>query len=396
MLAAQLPVPRQLVVAEQVLVEVAGHGQVPGDQPAAARRLLAGSGELGGAEVAQRAQQPVPRSVGVVAQHYRLVDQADERLDHRVARQVRVRAHLLGRRHVERPGEHRKPGPQRLLGGGAQAVAPLDGGAQGLMPGRRAVPVAGQQPEPGLEPVGQVGQRQRPQPDGGQFDRERDPVQPPAQADHVRPVGGRDGETGHDHGRALREELHRVAVVAGIVDRQRVHLADMLPWHVERLPAGREQGHARRLAEHALGERRARVDEVLAGVEDEQHLAVAQVVQDSRALGGPVPFRQPQARRHRGGELRRIAQLRQLGDPGAVPVPLRGQRGRAQADPGLADPRRPDGGHQPGGLQERGEPGEFGLPADEPGELSGQQASPSRATQVARGSGECHGVPHGA
>ena len=110
-LAAQLPVPRELVVAQEVLVEVAGHGQVAGDQPAAARRFLAAPGELGGAEVAQGAQQPVPGPVAMVAQHYRLVDQADERLDHRVARQVGIRAHLLGRRHVERPREHRKPGP---------------------------------------------------------------------------------------------------------------------------------------------------------------------------------------------------------------------------------------------------------------------------------------------
>ena len=153
------------------------------------------------------------------------------------------------------------------------------------------------QPEPGLEPVGQIGQGQRPQPHGGQFDRERDPVQPPAQAYHVRAVGRRDGESGHHHGRALREELRRVAVVAvgsprvprrgesvgrrgRLRDRKRAHRVDVLPGHVERLPAGRQQGHARGLPEHALGERRARVDEVLASVEDEQQLAPAQVVQD--------------------------------------------------------------------------------------------------------------------
>ncbi len=56
------------------------------------------------------------------------------------------------------------------------------------MPGQRGAAAAGEQPEPVGEAPGDLGQRQRPQPGGGELDRQREPVQP---GDDVgRPAGG--------------------------------------------------------------------------------------------------------------------------------------------------------------------------------------------------------------
>ena len=50
-----------------------------------------------------------------------------------------------------------------------------------------------------------------------------------------------------------------------------------LAGHVQRLPAGGEHRDLARLGDDGLGEQRAGVDDVLAGVEDQQHALVAQV-----------------------------------------------------------------------------------------------------------------------
>ena len=221
-LRAQPPEPARLVVGQEMLVEVGGHGQVPVGQPVEEPRLLAGLRQLLAAELAQRVEQPVPvraargARAGVarrlaVARHHRLVDQADQRVDDLVGGQRGVRADLLRRRQVERTREDRQPPPQGLLGRRAQRVAPLDRGPQRLVPGGAAAAGDRQHAESGVEQVGQLGQRQRAQPDRGQLDGERHPVESSAQPDHVRAVGGGDREARRRRGRALREQLDRVA-----------------------------------------------------------------------------------------------------------------------------------------------------------------------------------------
>ena len=121
-------------------------------------------------------------------QHHGLVDEADQRVDDLLARQGAVRAHVLGAAHVERPREHRQPLPQRPLGRRAQPVAPLHRGAQGLVPRAGAAAADRQRPDAGLQLACQLRQRQRAQPHGGELDRERDAVEPPAQPHDVRPV----------------------------------------------------------------------------------------------------------------------------------------------------------------------------------------------------------------
>jgi hypothetical protein len=149
-------------------------------------------------------------------------------------------------------------------------------------------PPAGQQPEPVLEPVGQLLQRDGPQPPGGQLDGQRNPVQAPAEPDHAVAVGVGDGETGHHRHRALGEQLDRVAGARGpgppVRHRQRRDRAGVLAGHRQRLPAGGEHGDDGR-PEQDVGQHGARVDQVLAGVQDQQHSLVAQVLDDRVELG---------------------------------------------------------------------------------------------------------------
>ena len=181
---------------------------------------LAPRGQLLRAELPDRLQQQVagavtPGALPVGPEHHGLVDQPDQRGEHVPGVEALVRAHLLGRLDVERAGEDRQPRPEQLLGGRAQVVAPLGGGPDRLVVRQGRPAAAGQQPEAVLEPVGQLLERDGPQPHGGQLDGQRHPVQAPAEPDHAGPVGVGDGETGHRGRRALGEQLHRVAVARG-------------------------------------------------------------------------------------------------------------------------------------------------------------------------------------
>ena len=97
-------------------------------------------------------QQPVV-APALVVEHQRLVDQAAQQVDDLRLGDGRHGAHPLGQPQVERPGEHRQPAQQHLLLGRQQVVAPLDGGAQRALPGRRGALAGGQQREAVVEPV---------------------------------------------------------------------------------------------------------------------------------------------------------------------------------------------------------------------------------------------------
>jgi hypothetical protein len=141
----------------------------------------------------------------------------------------------------------------------------------------------------------------------------------------------------------------------------------VLAGHVERLPAGSQHGDRRRLPQDRLRQQRAGVDQVLAGVEDQQQLPFPQVL-EQRVKGRPrVLLRQAEHARHRVGQQRGVAQFGQLDDPGTVRVTGRGLRGRDQGDTSLADSARSDDRHEPGFRQHRGDSGEFVPPAYEVG-----------------------------
>jgi hypothetical protein len=361
------------------------HGHRPGGEPVEERLGAARVGEAVRAELTQRAEQPVPGRVRAVTQDHGLVDEAHKRGDDLLAGQLAVRAHVLGAADVERPGEHRQPLPQRPLGRAAQLVAPVDRGAQRLVPWAGAAAADCQRPDAGLQLARQFRQRQRAQPDGGELDRERYAVQPPAQPHDVRPVSRRNAEPGDDGRRALGEQLDRRTG-----RWQRLQREGVLAGHVERLPAGDDEGDARRAAQHGVGELAAGVDQVLARVEDEQQLPAAQVVKEMRPAR-LVARRDSDGRGDRAGQLVRVVDPAQVDQPDTVLVAVGRLRRGSQCEPGLAHAGRPGDRHEADGAEQRGEAGELILTADEAGGLRGQQAKPSRAGDLASGDDVGHG-----
>ena len=112
---------------------------------------------------------------------------------------VGVCAHLLGRVQGPPAVEHRQPPEQHPLGVGEQLVAPVDGRAQGPLPRVRGPGPGGEQPEPVVEPGGDLGDRQQFHPRRGQFQGQREPVEPAADVRHR----GR-GDRVEDEGRVAR------------------------------------------------------------------------------------------------------------------------------------------------------------------------------------------------
>jgi hypothetical protein len=115
---------------------------------------------------------------------------------------------------------------------------------------------------------------------------------------------------------------------------------------------------------------------VLAGVQDQQHPLVAQMLDDRVQLGPWFGAGQPETGRHGVRQQRGVVQPRQLHQARAVGE-FPGQLGRgAQRHPGLADAARAGHGDQPGTAQQAGQLGQLVLPPDERGDLEGQRAGP--------------------
>ena len=151
------------------------------------RLVLAGLGEPFGGELADGLQQPVAqRCSRWLGHHQALIHQRAEQAGHVERLDAAGAAHRLGGVQIEAPSEHRQAPQQQLLGAVQQRIRPLDGRPQGLLPWQRGAASPGQQPEPLVQAVVQAGQRQRPQPGGGQLDGQRHPVQPPADRHHQR------------------------------------------------------------------------------------------------------------------------------------------------------------------------------------------------------------------
>jgi hypothetical protein len=129
------------------------------------------------------------------------------------------------------------------------------------------------------------------------------------------------------------------------------------------------------VAEQLVRQVRAGVDEVLAGVEDEQQLPLGQVRGQrlERVPGRLVG--QPEGGRHRRRQQLVVAQGGQLDQPAAVGEGAGDLARHPQREPGLAHPARAAQGDQPvlvdGGRDGR----DFPSSPDEPGNL-GRQVVP--------------------
>ena len=191
-----------------------GQRRIPSPVPQPQRALVAPAAQLGQPELADGVQQPVPGRALPLTEQDRLGHQRVDQVGDLPRGDPAHRADRLRRVQVERPGEHRHPPPHGLLRLGQQLIAPLQRRLQRpvlRLAGRAA---AGQQLEPRVQPGQDLPRRQRPQPDRGQFDRQRDPVQRPAHPGHRRAVARIDREPRQYRRGPLREQPHRLDTAA--------------------------------------------------------------------------------------------------------------------------------------------------------------------------------------
>jgi hypothetical protein len=137
-------------------------------------------------------------------------------------------ADVLGVLEPERPGEDREPPEQLLLVLGQQRVARVNRRLQSAP--------APEDAEAPLEALGDRGGRERPQPAGGQFDRQRQTVEATDLGDG-RALGGVGDPVGERRASALQEQLLGGAGV------ERAHRHDRLAGDAERPAACHEDAH---------------------------------------------------------------------------------------------------------------------------------------------------------
>ena len=239
-------------------------------------------------------------------------------------------------------------------------MAPVDGGAQRPVP-RRGGPVAGgEQPEPVGQPLGDLLHRQCAYPRGRQFDRQRHAVQRPAQRGDRADVGRADGETGQGRGRPVGEQPDRLVPVrvlgrldrAGRRDRHRRYLPHRFRGHPQRLTARGDHDQPLRGVEQALAHHGARVDEVLAVVQNQQQPARGHRIGERVEQRPAGLLADTQRRRHPGDHQVGLPQVAQVHEADAIGErPHHGEQD-PQGQPGLPDTARPAERERPGHAQQ--------------------------------------------
>ena len=373
--------PGQLLRAEPLPLAMLGEGKVPVRVPAALSRLGAGFAQPALAVFAECLQQPEPDLPVLLADlQDGLGHKPVEDADHRLGIHVAAGADALRGVQREAAGEHRQARPHHLLRWRAQIEAPFHGRAEGAQV-RRGVAAAGvQDGEPVVQPAQDLFEGERPQPDRGQLDGQRQPVQPPADRRHRVLVLAGEGEGRHGRSRAFGEEGHRRERCPAtrhprIRHRQRRYRENVFAGRREDFPAGDKDPCRVDLAQQDVRQLRAGVHQVLAVVQHEQRLPGAEELDQQVQRRSTERVVNAQRLHDREGHQRGVADLSQFDQPGAV-AEVAPDAGRGtQREPGLADARRAGQGHQPGVDEQAPDLDHFGAAVDEAGDLGGQVAN---------------------
>ncbi len=371
--------PGTLVRSPQMRIGRLGDGQVI---PAVGVRddgglVLTGLGEAFRRELADRLQQPVAQGVpGWFGRDQALVHQRADQPGDVEHLDIVQAADRLGRVEIEALRERRQPPQQRALRVVEQRIGPVDGRPQRLLARQGGPAPAGEQAEALVEAVEQAVQGQGAQPGGGELDGQRQPVQPAADRhdDRDRVVADRQpdalgpGPVHEQRDRVRGLGRHR-AGIAGLRQRQRRHPVDDLSADAERLTAGGEQAHPRASPDEGIGGLGARVDQVLAVVEDDQDVLRDQGVEQG-LQGGPAglrddPERSGDGRRHGLG----VGDRGQFDQPHPVAAAVEQLGGHLQAQPRLAAPAGPGQGDHARGVHQGPHLCELPGASDERGEL---------------------------
>lgn len=295
----------------------------------------------------------------------------------------------LGVRFLDGAGKDGEPGPEQALGGGAELVAPADGGAQGPVALGPYGPV-GEEIEPGPEPVGDLLDAVLREPGAGQFEGERNSLQPAADPDGCRGgAGGVERDMRRGGSGAVAEEPHGLLAVTA--RSQRGYVQAVFAAHAERLSAGGEDGQSRCGSQEFAHQVAARVDDPLAAVQDEQQIPVGEPLAERLHGARQVVVQEPDGIGDGADEQSVVVEMGQVGPPHAVGVPLARPVGGAKSQPALADSATARERDQPVFLKCPCRIAQFADSADETGRHDGKIAhhayilDPSRSKADTRG-----------
>ena len=272
---------RRLAVEELRVGRRLGKGQRPVGVPRRERLRLTGVLELARGVQPHGLEQPVA-AVGpaVVEADERLLDEASEHVgDLRRLEEVAC-ADRLGGAELEPAREDAEAAEEDALVGLEEIVAPAERRLERLLPRRRLARPRAKQAEAIVEPRCDRRRGERADAAGCELEREREPIEPEADARDVFGVLGGELEPLRDRRGPLDEQAHGlvagesdgVRMGLGVGDREGGDAEHDLAGDAKRLAARREHGEPGSGAEELGRERGDRCEHVLAVVENEEQL----------------------------------------------------------------------------------------------------------------------------
>ena len=259
-------------------------------------------------------------------------------------------------------------------------MAPVDGGAKGLLPWQRCPAAPGEQPETVVQAFQDLVRSHQPRPGRCQFDGQRHAIQPVAHLSHGRGVLVRERERRLCHERPVDEQPDRLVPLDSVWSGHPVGIGGGERWDeprglagdVQGLPAGRQDAKPRRSTQQGLRQVGHVVDDVFAVVEHEQELLVLKVIRE-RLLQRPRRlFLDLERERHGTLDLRPVGQGREIDQPDAIGELFDEIGGNLEGQPGLARTARARDGDQMVVMEPTLDLLDLALPPDEAGELDGQ------------------------
>ena len=220
-------------------------------------------------------------------------------------------------------------------------MRPVDRSSQGLLAAHPG-PHPGQQPEAVTQAVEDLGQRHHAHARRRQLDPKGQTVQAVTDLAHGGGVVNADAEIGPGQPRTVDEEFDRF-----VRERQRRHPPGRFAGHPDRLTARREDRQLRAGAQERDDEFGARVEQVLAVVEHEEHRTVTEEPRKCVGCGAARLVREAERPDRRYRHHLGIGDRREIDEPHiAVELGCR-LGGDLHRQPGLTDAARAGQGHQP-------------------------------------------------
>ena len=291
-----------------------------------------------------------------------------------------------------RLGEHGHQREQALLAGPEEAVAPVHRRPQRLLSLREVARPTAQEPQSVSQSIPQDVRGEQAQVRRGEFDRQGQAIEPAADVGHDGGVVVGQREPGPDHERPIDEQLDGLGLAdlmrrdlpAGRREAERSDRVDLLRPNAKRLATGGQDRQPRARAQQP-GDEIGRFGHLLEVVEHEEHLPIAEVV-DELVLERTIDvLAEPDRPRDRDEDGVRVAGLGQVHEGDAIQEGWRQVLGDLDRQRRLAGAARSRQGQQSDRSIREPIPdlGEFASATDQPGG-PGRQVRPGRARRDQR------------